>query len=97
MMRFAGDDVRAARALIDAVLESGVTLFDTAAIYGGAFGDAETLLGRVFAESPALRDRIVLATKAGIVRSVPYDSATDYLEAALEASLRRLGTDRVDL
>jgi predicted oxidoreductase len=101
MWRFAGDDLRTARAKIDAALEIGVTLFDTADIYGPdngePFGAAEALLGRVFAEAPDLRDRIVLATKGGIVMGVPYDSSSRYIADAIDASLKRLGTDAIDL
>lgn len=100
MWRFGGG-VAEGRALVEAALAAGVTLFDTADIYGfdgsGGFGDAEALLGRVFAESPALRERMVLATKGGITPPVPYDSSAAYLTSALDASLRRLGVERVDL
>ena len=101
MWRFQGDDVSAARALVEAALDSGVTLFDTADIYGadtpGGFGSSEVLLGKVFAQTPSLRDKIVLATKGGIVPGLPYDSSPAYLEAAIDASLRRLSTERIDL
>jgi predicted oxidoreductase len=101
MWRFAGDDVNAARAKVEAALEAGVTLFDTADIYGPdnneKFGAAERLLGRVFAEAPGLRERMVLATKGGIVIGTPYDSSADYLKSAIDASLERLGVDRVEL
>jgi predicted oxidoreductase len=101
MWRFAGRSVAEARSLIDAAFESGITLFDTADIYGfdgsGGFGDAEALLGQVFADAPALRDRMVLATKGGIMPPLPYDSSQAYLESALDASLRRLRVNRVDL
>jgi predicted oxidoreductase len=101
MWRFAGDDVNAARRKVEAALDAGVTLFDTADIYGPdngeAFGAAESLLGRVFAESPPLRARMVLATKGGIVIGAPYDSSAEYLEQAIDASLRRLGVERVEL
>lgn len=101
MWRFTGTDVAAARARVDAALEAGCTLFDTADIYGfgteGGFGAAEALLGRVLAGSPSLRGRMVLATKAGIDPGVPYNSSADYLVGACEASLRRLGVDHVDL
>lgn len=101
MWRFRGDDISAARSLIDAALETGITLFDTADIYGvdtpAGFGSAEALLGRVFAEAPGLRDRLVLATKGGIIPGVPYDSSPAYLEAAIDASLQRLGVERVEL
>jgi predicted oxidoreductase len=101
MWRFAGDDVTAARIKVEAALAAGITLFDTADIYGPdngeAFGAAEALLGRVFAEAPELRGQMVLATKGGIVIGTPYDSSAAYLESALDASLKRLGVDHVDL
>lgn len=101
MWRFGHATPAEARKLIEAVFEAGVTLFDTADIYGfdgsGGFGDAEALLGRIFAEVPVLRAHMVLATKGGITPPVPYDSSPAYLMAALDASLRRLKTDHVDL
>ena len=101
MWRFAGVDVSTARARIDAAFEAGVTLFDTADIYGcdtpGGFGSAEALLGEVFAEAPGLRDKMVLATKGGIILGVPYDSSAAYLTSAIDISLKRLRTDHVEL
>lgn len=101
MWRFAGGDVRAARERVEAALGAGITLFDTADIYGPdnaePFGAAEALLGRVFAEAPGLRDRMVLATKGGIRIGDPYDSSAEYLTEAIDASLRRLRTGRVEL
>jgi predicted oxidoreductase len=99
MWRFTGD-ATSARALVDAALGAGITLFDTADIYGidgAGFGAAEALLGDLLAADTGLRDRIVLATKGGIDPGVPYDSGSSYLAAAIDASLRRLRTDRVDL
>jgi aryl-alcohol dehydrogenase-like predicted oxidoreductase len=101
MWRFKGDDVNAARALVDAAFEAGITLFDTADIYGAdtpaGFGSAEALLGRVFAESPSLRAKMVLASKGGIIIGVPYDSGAAYIADAIDASLKRLGVDHIDL
>jgi aryl-alcohol dehydrogenase-like predicted oxidoreductase len=101
MWRFRGTDVAAARALVEAAFDAGVTLFDTADIYGPDndedFGAAEALLGRVFAEAPALRDKMVLASKGGIRMGVPYDSSATYLAEAIDASLTRLGCDKIDL
>ncbi|WP_457310059.1 aldo/keto reductase [Sphingomonas sp. UYAg733] len=101
MWRFGHSGLNEGRALIEAAFSAGVTLFDTADIYGfdgsGGFGDAEALLGRVFAESPGLRPRMVLATKGGIAPPVPYDSSASYLAAALDASLKRLQVEQVDL
>jgi predicted oxidoreductase len=101
MWRFQGDDLARARALVEAAFEAGINLFDTADIYGfngrEGFGSAEVLLGRLFAADPGLRRRMVLSSKGGIIPGVPYDSSADYLVAACEASLRRLGTDHLDL
>ena len=100
MWRFAGLELSAARAAIDAAFEAGITLFDTADIYGfgeQGFGKAEELLGRVFADAPELRDRMVLATKGGITPPTPYNSSTEYLTKAIDDSLQRLQTDRIDL
>ena len=104
--RFAGTDVAAAREKIETALECGMTLIDTADIYGydgsepapgGGFGATEELLGRVLAATPGLRERMVLATKGGITPPVPYDSSANYLRAACEASLRRLRCETLDL
>ncbi|MFY9351249.1 MAG: aldo/keto reductase [Sphingobium sp.] len=101
MWRLAGDDVAAARAKVEAALDAGITLLDTADIYGcdtpAGFGSAEALLGRVLADAPHLRDRMVLATKGGIRPGIPYNSGADYLAEAIDASLRRMQVDRVDL
>jgi aryl-alcohol dehydrogenase-like predicted oxidoreductase len=80
-------------AVVGAALEAGITLFDTADIYGGT--KSEAYLGAALGSR---RDEIVLATKFG----VPYENHTGgaapaYIRVALEDSLRRLGTDRVDL
>ncbi len=101
MWRFAGAGVKEARARVEAALAAGADLFDTADIYGcdtpDGFGSAEALLGEVFAEAPALRQQMVLATKGGIVLGVPYDSSAAYLAGAIDISLKRLRTERVEL
>ena len=100
MWRFAGLEMSVARAAIDAALAARITLFDTADIYGfgqEGFGAAEDLLGNIFAEAPELRDNIVLATKGGIMPPAPYDSSAGYLSQAIDNSLERLRTDRIDL
>lgn len=101
MWRFAGDDVAAAAARVKAALDAGVTLFDTADIYGPdngePFGAAEALLGRVLAADRGLAARMVIATKGGISMGVPYDSSAAYLAGAIDASLRRMGVDHVAL
>jgi predicted oxidoreductase len=87
--------------LVHAALDAGITLLDTADIYGfngsGGFGDAEALLGQVLAAEPGLRGRMVLATKGGILPPLPYDQSADYLRRAIDASLARLKVESVDL
>ncbi len=87
--------------LVHAALDAGITFLDTADIYGfdgsGGFGDAEALLGEVLAAEPALRDKMVLATKGGIMPPLPYDQSADYLRSAIDASLTRLKVGSVDL
>ena len=99
MSEFYGDtDQAAARATLDAALDAGVTLFDTADIYG-AGANEEFIAPFVRAH----RDEITLATKFAIVRkaedpryrAVSNDPA--YIRQAVEASLRRLGVDVIDL
>lgn len=86
---------------IKTALDCGMTLIDTADIYGygepGGFGEAERLLGQMFKAEPALRQRMVLATKGGIDLPRPYNSGYDYLMMAVDASLTRLNTDVIDL
>jgi predicted oxidoreductase len=91
-----------ARSRIVAALDAGMTLIDTADVYGldhggNGFGTAEALLGDVLRADPSLRDRMVLATKGGIVPPTPYDSSPAHLAGAVDASLRRLGVDVIDL
>jgi predicted oxidoreductase len=103
MWRLAEDGRSAADAatLVHAALDAGITFLDTADIYGfdgaGGFGDAEVLLGEVLAAEPGLRDRMVLATKGGILPPLPYDQSADYLRKAIDDSLTRLKVDSVDL
>lgn len=101
MWRYHDDDVTAATARSMAALESGITLFDTADIYGfgheHGFGAAESLFGRVLTANPGLRDRIVLATKGGIRPPIPYHQRANRLVECCEASLRRLNVDCIDL
>ena len=89
-----------ADAVVHAALDAGVTLFDTADSYGAEPGLSETLLGRALG---ARRDDVVVATKFGSTmrgangRDFGARGSRRYIVAAAEASLRRLGTDRIDL
>lgn len=91
-----------AAALVEGAVDLGCTLIDTADVYGldwggGGFGACEERLGQVILQRPSLRERMVLATKGGIVPGVPYDSSARAVIQACEASLRRLRVDHVDL
>lgn len=77
----------------EASIEAGVTLFDTAEVYGG--GESERIIGRLLASSGVERDRLVLATK--FMPSPWKLGVKGALRSALEGSLERLGVDRVDL
>ncbi|MBL9126580.1 MAG: aldo/keto reductase [Verrucomicrobiales bacterium] len=90
------------REAVLAAVEAGYTLFDHADIYGQ--GLCESIFGRVLADVPGLRDRLLIATKCGIRRpnDVPgapyrYDFSADYVIASCEGSLRRLGVETIDL
>jgi aryl-alcohol dehydrogenase-like predicted oxidoreductase len=93
-------DVAATRAVVDAAIDSGVTLLDTADIYGGA-GQSEEVMGEVL---EGRWDQVVLATKFGSQGAdMGYGAAAGakggrgYIRRAVEQSLRRLRTDHIDL
>lgn len=88
------DEENAARA-IEAALENGINAIDTAPVYGD--GHAEELIGKVIRGK---RDRVFLATKCGLniyKRTYERDLSPAYIETDLNGSLRRLGTDYIDL
>jgi aryl-alcohol dehydrogenase-like predicted oxidoreductase len=85
------------RAVVDAAIDAGITLFDTADVYGG--GQSETFLGTAL---QGRRDQVLVATKWGggpppEDDAAPRPGSRAAIRAALEASLGRLGTDYVDL
>lgn len=94
------DDADSLRTL-ERALELGITHFDSADTYG--LGHNESLLGRFIAQGgPARRRQAVVATKFGIVRAAGQyerriDNSPAYIRAACEASLQRLGVERIDL
>jgi len=103
-----GDDTdtspRHVQAKIEACLEQGITTMDQADIYGGY--TAEAILGNGLREAPSLRDKIEIVTKCGIVapagrhsaaRVKHYDTGAKHINASVEASLRDMNTDRIDL
>ncbi len=100
--RLVGDDVATATQRIETALDNGLTLIDNADVYGldwggKAFGESESLLGKVLAASPHLRNRMVLASKGSIIPGIPYVASADYLNAAVDASLARMQSAHIDL
>jgi aryl-alcohol dehydrogenase-like predicted oxidoreductase len=88
-------DVDGTRAVVDAAIDAGITLFDTSDTYGGG-GGSECALGEILGSR---RDQVVLATKFGH-SSTPPGSAPGSrrnIRRAVEASLQRLQTDYIDL
>ena len=90
-------DLDGARAVVDAALDAGVTLLDTADVYGGQ-GGSETILGQLL---EGRRDEVVLATKFGMSMGGQSErelrGSRRYIRRAVEASLQRLRTDYIDL
>lgn len=86
-------DAGATSKVVEAALDSGINFFDTADRYGS--GTSEEFLGRALGSR---RDEVILATKFGMDMGDGKKGASrHYIPQALEASLRRLGTDRIDL
>jgi aryl-alcohol dehydrogenase-like predicted oxidoreductase len=88
-------DLERTRAVVDAALGAGITLLDTADIYGNK-GGSESFLGEVL---EGKRDRVVLATKFGgnMDDGTEARGSRDYIRKACDASLQRLRTDYIDL
>ena len=91
------DDLNEVKTIVDAALHAGINFFDTADLYAG--GKNEAMVGEVL---KGRRDEIILATKVGN-RMIPgeegwrWDSSKAYIKEAVKESLKRLGTDYIDL
>jgi aryl-alcohol dehydrogenase-like predicted oxidoreductase len=89
-------DLTAARSIVHAALDAGITIFDTADIYGGR-GGSESILGEVLGSR---RKDVVLVTKFGLAMDDEGQlkgGSARYIASAIEASLKRLKTDWIDL
>ena len=85
-------------AVLDAFVDAGGTMIDTADVYtawvpGHTGGESERLIGRWLKRDPSKRDKVVIATKVGFFEGL----APEKVFAACDASLDRLGIDRIDL
>lgn len=87
-------DERQTRQVVTAALDAGITFFDTADVYGGTH--SEELLGKALGSR---RSEVVVATKFGVPLDDehPGGGHPDYVRRAVDDSLRRLGTDHIDL
>lgn len=100
------EQILIAERAIHAAYDNGITLFDLADVY--ALGKSEAAFGEVLKRSPGLREKIVIQSKCGLRLSLPVadpprsdphhiDCSYEHIVSAAEASLRRLGTDRLDI
>ncbi len=85
-------------AILDAFVNAGGTMIDTADVYtawvpGHSGGESEGVIGRWLKRDPSKRDKVVIATKVGFLEGL----APDKIAAACDASLERLGIERIDL
>jgi aryl-alcohol dehydrogenase-like predicted oxidoreductase len=85
-------------AILDAFVDAGGTMIDTADVYtawvpGHSGGESEGVIGRWLKRDPSKRDKVVIATKVGFLEGL----APDKIAAACDASLVRLGIERIDL
>jgi aryl-alcohol dehydrogenase-like predicted oxidoreductase len=92
-----GKDPEKAQPIIEAALEKGINYFDTADLYD--FGENEQIVGKAL---QPVRDKVVIATKAGnrwddMKDGWHWDPSKDYIKEAAKRSLKRLGTDYIDL
>ncbi len=91
-------DEQTSFAILDAFVDAGGTMIDTADVYsawvpGHRGGESERIIGRWLRRDPSKRDKVVIATKVGFFDGL----APDRIRAACDASLERLGIDRIDL
>lgn len=80
--------------ILGTALDCGINFFDHADIYGG--GKCEELFGKWLAQHPSMRDKIIIQTKCGI-RKGYYDFSKEHILSSVDASLRRLQTDHIDV
>src|SRR5881397_3751883 len=89
-------DAAGTAAVVDAALDAGINLFDTADVYGG--GQSEEFLGRALKGRQGRREKAIIAMKFGMKTGEGKEGARpEYIRQALDASLQRLQTDTIDL
>jgi predicted oxidoreductase len=93
-MRMSGLPTSEAANVIEHALESGIDLFDHADIYGG--GKSEEVFAEALKMTSVKRDQVILQTKCGIRKGF-FDFSKEHILSSVEGSLKRLGTDYIDL
>lgn len=91
-MRISNMDEKQASAFVNTAVENGAVFFDHADIYGG--GKSETVFGKAIASMP--RESLIIQTKCGI-RPGRFDFSYEHITQSVEGSLKRLGTDYIDV
>ena len=93
-MRIADKPAQQIDALIHTALDCGINLFDHADIYGK--GESEAKFGEFLRNNPGIREKLLIQSKCGI-HSGTYDFSCEHILSSVEDSLRRLGTDHLDV
>lgn len=94
-MRIANKSTDEVEKLVKTALDLGINFFDHADIYGG--GQSEQVFGEVLQRNPGLREKMIIQTKCAIVPGKRYDFSKEHILNSVDASLKRLQTDYVDI
>lgn len=88
-------DLKTAEEFIRTALDNGANFFDHADIYGG--GEAEKIFSEAIGMNDTLREKMFIQTKCGIVPGVSFDFSKKHILESVDGSLKRLGTDYIDV
>lgn len=88
-------DVKTAEDFIKTAIENGANFFDHADIYGG--GEAEKIFSEAIGMNDSIREQIMIQSKCGIVPGVSFDFSKKHILESVDGSLKRLGTDYLDV
>lgn len=94
-MRIANKSTDEVEELVKTALDLGINFFDHADIYGG--GQSEQVFGEVLQRNPGLREKMIIQTKCAIIPGKRYDFSKEHILNSVDASLKRLQTDYVDI
>jgi predicted oxidoreductase len=94
-MRISGLDAKGAEAFVKSAMDAGANFFDHAAVYGD--GECESIFAKAIGMNSAVREKMFLQTKCGIVRGKMFDFSREHILESADASLQRLKTDYLDI